>query len=96
MDWDEGWIRTEQSVPMRRDVPAAQARVEAQRVATVKAQAAALRIAMRLPVNSDQRLESYEALKVHVRGIVAGGQDRVRRGSRPTTTASPCWCPSTA
>lgn len=74
VDWDEGWIRTEQVVTMRRDVPAAQARVEAQRVATVKAQAAALRLAMRLPVNSDQRLESYEALKVHVRGIVAGGQ----------------------
>jgi hypothetical protein len=74
VDWDEGWIRTEQVVTMRKDVPAAQARVEAQRVATVKAQAAALRLAMRLPVNSDQRLESYEALKVHVRGIVAGGQ----------------------
>jgi hypothetical protein len=59
---------------MRKDVPAAQARVEAQRVATVKAQAAALRLAMRLPVNTDQRLESYEALKIHVRGIVAGGQ----------------------
>jgi hypothetical protein len=74
VDWDEGWIRTEQVVTMRKDVPAAQARVEAQRVATVKAQAAALRLAMRLPVNSDQRLESYEALKVHVRGVVAGGQ----------------------
>ena len=74
VDWDEGWIRTESVVTMRTDVPAAQARVEAQRVATVKAQAAALRLAMRLPVNSEQRLESYEALRVRVKGIVAGGQ----------------------
>ncbi len=74
VDWDEGWIRTEQVVTMRKDVPAAQARVEAQRVATVKAQAAALRLAMRLPVNCEQRVESYEALRVHVRGVVAGGK----------------------
>lgn len=74
VDWDEGWIRADASVPLRTDVPSAQARVEAQRVATVKAQAAALRIALRLPVNSEQRLESFEALRVRVKGIVAGGR----------------------
>ncbi len=40
----------------------------------MKAQAEALRIAMRLPVDSESRLESYEALRIHVRGIVAGGE----------------------
>lgn len=74
VDWDEGWIRADASVPLRKDVPLAQARVEAQRVAMVKAQAAALRIALRLPVNSEQRLEAFEALRVRVKGIVAGGR----------------------
>jgi hypothetical protein len=74
VDWDEGWIRADASVPLRHDVPPAQARVEAQRVATVKAQAAALRIALRLPVDSEQRLEAFEALRVHVKGVVAGGR----------------------
>jgi hypothetical protein len=74
VDWDEGWIRTDVEVPLRAGIPPQQARVEAQRVAVMKAQAAALRIAMRVPVNSDQRLESFEALKVRVKGIVAGGQ----------------------
>jgi len=74
VDWDEGWIRADASVPLRTDVPSAQARVEAQRVATVKAQAAALRIALRLPVNSEQRLEAFEALRVRVKGVVAGGK----------------------
>ena len=74
VDWDQGWIRADASVPLRKGVPPAQALVEAQRVAMIKAQAAALRIAMRLPVNSERRLESYEALKIRVRGIVAGGE----------------------
>ena len=74
VDWDQGWIRADASVPLRKGVPPAQALVEAQRVAMIKAQATALRIAMRLPVNSERRLESYEALKIRVKGIVAGGE----------------------
>lgn len=74
VDWDEGWIRADASVPMTAGVPPQQARVDAQRVAMIKAQAGALRIAMRIPVNSEQRLESFEALKIRVRGIVAGGR----------------------
>jgi len=74
VDWDEGWIRADASVPLRTDVPPAQARVEAQRVATVKAQAAALRIALRLPVDSEQRLEAFEAIRIRVKGVVAGGR----------------------
>ena len=74
VDWDEGWIRADASVPLRTDVPSAQARVEAQRVATVKAQAAALRIALRLPVDSEQRLEAFEAIRIRVKGVVAGGR----------------------
>ena len=74
VDWDEGWIRTNVEVPLRTGIPPQQARVEAQRVAVIKAQAAALRIAMAVPVNSEQRLESFEALRVRVKGIVAGGQ----------------------
>lgn len=73
VNWDEGWLRADVAVPLQ---PGAgpQARVNAQRVAIVKAQAAALRIALRLPVNADQRLEAYEALQVRVKGVVAGGQ----------------------
>jgi len=74
VDWDEGWIRADASVPLRTDVPSAQARVEAQRVATVKAQAAALRIALRLPIDSEQRLEAFEAIRIRVKGVVAGGR----------------------
>ena len=74
VDWDQGWIRADASVPIKTGVPAAQARVQARRVAVMKAQAEALRIAMRLPVDSESRLESYEALRIHVRGIVAGGE----------------------
>jgi hypothetical protein len=74
VDWDEGWIRADASVPLRTDVPSAQARVEAQRVATVKAQAAALRIALGLPVDSEQRLGGFEALRIRVKGVVAGGR----------------------
>jgi hypothetical protein len=74
VDWDQGWIRADASVPLKTGVPAAQARVQARRVAVMKAQAEALRIAMRLPVDSESRLESYEALRIHVRGIVAGGE----------------------
>ena len=44
------------------------------RVALVKAQAAALRIAMRVPVDSERRLDSFEALRVKVKGVVSGGQ----------------------
>ncbi len=74
VDWDHGWIRAGVTVPLKAGIPEAQARVQARRVAVMKAQAAALRIAMRLPVNSERRLESYEALRIHVRGIVAGGE----------------------
>ncbi|OYW04382.1 MAG: hypothetical protein B7X11_03000, partial [Acidobacteria bacterium 37-65-4] len=74
VDWDQGWIRADASVPLRKGVPPAQALVEAQRVAMIKAQATALRIAMRLPVNSERRLESYEALRIRIKGIVAGGE----------------------
>ncbi len=74
VDWDAGWIRADVSVPIRRGIPAAQALVEARRVAVIKAQAAALRIAMRIPVNSEKRLESFQALKIKVKGIVAGGE----------------------
>jgi|GEM_PF-1739631 len=73
VDWDQGWIRADASAPLRQGVPPALALVEAQRVAMIKAQATALRIAMRLPVNSERRLESYEALKIRIKGIVAGG-----------------------
>lgn len=74
VDWDAGWIRTEASVPLTAGVPRAQAVVESRRTALVKAQAAALRLAMRLPVDAERRLESFEALKVRVRGIVQGGR----------------------
>ncbi len=74
VDWDQGWIRASVTVPLKSGVPEGQARVQARRVAVMKAQAAALRIAMRLPVNSERRLDSYEALRIHVRGIVAGGE----------------------
>ncbi len=74
VDWDAGWIRADAAVPLRADEPQAQARVEAQRVALIKAQASALRIAMRLPVDSERRLESFEALRIRVKGIVAGGR----------------------
>lgn len=74
VNWDEGWIRADASVPLATGVPAAQAQVDAQRVAMMKAQASALRIAMRLPVNSEQRLEAFEALRIRVKGIVAGGE----------------------
>ncbi|MGC8722490.1 MAG: hypothetical protein ACP5VF_01270 [Acidobacteriota bacterium] len=74
VDWDQGWIRADASVPLRKGIPPAQALVEAQRVAMIKAQATALMIAMRLPVNSERRLESYEALKIRIKGIVAGGE----------------------
>jgi hypothetical protein len=74
VDWDEGWIQADAVVPLGEGVPPQQAVVQAQRVAMIKAQAAALRIAMRVPVDSERRLESYEALKVRVKGIVAGGE----------------------
>ncbi len=74
VDWDAGWIRTEASVPLTAGVPRAQALVESRRTALVKAQAAALRLAMRLPVDAERRLESFEALKVRVRGVVQGGR----------------------
>ena len=74
VNWDEGWIRADASVPLSAGIPPAQARVNAQRVAVLKAQAAALRIALRLPVDSEERLESFEVLRIHVKGVVAGGQ----------------------
>jgi len=75
VDWDAGWIRAEAEVPLPAAGPStAQARVDARRVAVLKAQAAALRIAMRLPVDSERRLESFEALRTRVRGIVSGGR----------------------
>lgn len=75
VDWDAGWIRADVEVPLPGGgVSPAQARVDARRIGTVKAQAAALRIAMRLPVDSERRLESFEALRVRVRGIVSGGR----------------------
>lgn len=74
VNWDEGWLRADASVPLAAGMPAAQAQVDARRVAMIKAQASALRIALRLPVNSEQRLEAFEALKIRVKGIVAGGE----------------------
>jgi hypothetical protein len=74
VDWDEGWVRADVAVPLPTGQPPAQAKVSAQRVAIVKAQAAALRIALRLPLNSQERLEANEALRVRLKGIVSGGQ----------------------
>ena len=74
VDWDEGWVRADVSVPLPAGQAPAQAKVSAQRVAVVKAQAAALRIALRLPLNSQDRLEANEALRLRLKGVVAGGQ----------------------
>lgn len=74
VDWDEGWVRADVSVPLPAGQPSSQAWVSAQRVALVKAQAAALRIALRLPLNSQERLEANEAFRVRLKGVVAGGQ----------------------
>lgn len=84
VDWDAGWIRTEASVPLTTGIPRAQALVDSRRTALVKAQAAALRLALRLPVNAERRLESFEALKVRVRGVVQGGRilSEETRGNR--------------
>lgn len=88
VDWDAGWIRTEASVPLTAGVPRAQALVESRRTALVKAQAAALRLALRLPVDAERRLESFEALKVRVRGVVQGGKvlSEETRGDRTVVT----------
>lgn len=74
VSWYEGWIRTRAEVPLIQGVPRAQAQVDAQRVALMKAQAAALRLAMKVPVDSERRLEQFEALKVKVQGVVRGGK----------------------
>ncbi len=89
VDWDEGWIRADVEVPIPLPGPAsAQARVDARRIALLKAQAAALRIAMRLPVDSERRLETFEALRTRVRGIVSGGRilSEEERGGRYALT----------
>jgi len=74
VSWYEGWIRTRAEVPLSQGVPRAQAQVDARRVALMKAQAAALRLALKVPVDADRRLEEFEALKVRVQGVVRGGQ----------------------
>jgi len=73
VSWYEGWIRTKAQVPLAQGVPRAQAQVDARRVALIKAQAAALRLALKVPVDADRRLEEFEALKVRVQGVVRGG-----------------------
>lgn len=74
VSWYEGWIRTRAEVPLVQGVARAQAVVDAKRVALMKAQAAALRLAMKVPVDSERRLEQFEALKVKVQGVVRGGK----------------------
>lgn len=74
VDWFEGWIRVTATAPIDQAVPKGKGAMDARRVALVKAQAAALRIAMRVPVDSERRLESFEALRVKVKGVVSGGQ----------------------
>ena len=74
VDWYDGVIQANGSAPVLAGQPPAKAKLDAGRVALMKAQAAALRIAMRVPVDSERRLESYEALKVKVRGVVSGGR----------------------
>lgn len=74
VNWYEGWIRIPVKVPYAQGVPKAQAKVDARRVAVMKAQAAALRLAMRVPVDADRRLEEFEGLRVKVQGIVRGGK----------------------
>lgn len=74
VDWNEGWIRTDVSVPLKKGIPIGQAVVNARRVGVMKAQAASLRLAMRLPLDSSKRLNAFEALRVRVKGVVAGGE----------------------
>ncbi len=74
VSWYEGWIQTRAVVPLATGVPKAQAQTDARRVALMKAQAAALRIAMKVPMDAERRLEEFEALKVRVQGVVRGGK----------------------
>jgi len=74
VDWDEGWIRTDVSVPLQKGVSIGRAVVNARRVGVIKAQAASLKLAMRLPLDSAKRLNDFEALRVRVKGVVAGGE----------------------
>jgi hypothetical protein len=74
VSWYEGWIQARAEVPLMKGLPRNQAQVEAQRTALLKAQAAALRIAMKVPMDADRRLEEFEALKVRVQGVIRGGK----------------------
>ncbi len=74
VSWYEGWIQTRAEVPLMKGMPRNQAQIEAQRVALMKAQAAALRIALKVPMDADRRLEEFEALRVRVKGVIRGGK----------------------
>ncbi|MEJ2367928.1 MAG: hypothetical protein P8Z49_06175 [Acidobacteriota bacterium] len=91
VDWYGGWIETHISVPLGPG-PAAQARLEARRVAVIKAQAAALRLAMKIPLDSSRTLGENQALRVQVRGIVQGGEvtkEGLSRGAYDVTYRVP-------
>ena len=72
VDWDEGYVQADVAVYAPAGAKG-ETLVNARRVALIRAQAAALRLVLRLPVNSERRLEEYEALRVRVKGVVAGG-----------------------
>jgi hypothetical protein len=74
VDWYEGWIRVTATAPIDATSPKAKAQLDARRVALTKARAAALRIAMRVPVDSESRLESFQVLQVKVKGVVNGAE----------------------
>lgn len=74
VDWYEGWIRVTATAPIDAAAPKAKAQLDARRVALTKARAAALRIALRVPVDADRRLESFEALQIKVKGVVNGAE----------------------
>jgi len=74
IDWDEGWIHAEASVPLAKGKPEAQARLDARRVALLKARATALKVVMGVPLDGNRLVEDSQALHVRVKGIVRGSQ----------------------
>ena len=71
--WYENWIQVTAKAPLGKG-PEAKAQLNARRVAVIKAQAEALKIAMKLPLDSETRMEEHEALRVKVKGIVQGSK----------------------